>query len=68
MPRLLFILIFGLSPFWAALLYVVFTHGKGDSADAPWLIFFSLPLCAVTLLVAFVTTFVFSAVKRFMTK
>lgn len=62
MTRPLFTFIAGMWPLWLAMLHVVRTHGQGDSADAPWLILFALPLCLFTVLIAYLAARVHAAV------
>jgi hypothetical protein len=53
--KLLFLLGFGSLPFWIAIL-VVLAESRGHSSDywavAPWLVLISIPLCAVTFVMA----------------
>jgi len=62
MPRLrrfLFIGFVGLAPLWAAILFVAYESRQTQSADywnvAPWFIILAIPVCVVSLGIAFVT-------------
>ena len=62
MKKAVFLLGFGLLPFWVASIFV-WRGSIGASADywnvAPWLIVISLPACAITLGIAIVTVIVY---------
>jgi hypothetical protein len=62
MKKALFLLGFGLLPLWATSLYV-WQGSIGARSDywtaAPWLIFFSIPVCAITLGIAIWTLIVY---------